>query len=71
MRDMYVEEVKSPTESKYPFDYFKILATSPTEQAFRPLKTVLFRGARLSREAEVARDIERERVRRTCSPATD
>ena len=29
MRDMYLEEVKSPAESKYPFDYFKILATIP------------------------------------------
>ncbi len=38
MRDMYLEEVKSPAESKYPFDYFKILATIPPDQAFRPLK---------------------------------
>jgi branched-chain amino acid transport system substrate-binding protein len=38
MRDMYLEEVKSPQESKYPFDYFKVLATIPAEQAYRPLK---------------------------------
>jgi branched-chain amino acid transport system substrate-binding protein len=38
MRDMYLEEVKSPADSKYPFDYFKILATIPADQAFRPLK---------------------------------
>jgi branched-chain amino acid transport system substrate-binding protein len=38
MRDMYLEEVKSPQESKYPYDYFKVLATIPAEQAFRPLK---------------------------------
>ena len=38
MRDMYLEEVKSPGELKYPFDYFKILATIPPDQAFRPLK---------------------------------
>jgi len=38
MRDMYLEEVKAPAESKYPFDYFKVLATIPAEQAFRPLK---------------------------------
>ena len=38
MRDMYLEEVKSPAELKYPFDYFKILATIPAEQAFRPLQ---------------------------------
>ena len=24
MRDMYLEEVKSPAELKYPFDYFNI-----------------------------------------------
>ena len=38
MRDMYLEEVKSPAESKYPFDYVKILTTIPAEEAFRPLK---------------------------------
>jgi branched-chain amino acid transport system substrate-binding protein len=38
MRDMYLEEVKKPQESKYPYDYFKVLATIPAEQAFRPLK---------------------------------
>jgi branched-chain amino acid transport system substrate-binding protein len=37
MRDMYLEEVKSPAESKYPFDYLKVLATIPAEEAFRPL----------------------------------
>ena len=37
MRDMYLEEVKSAAESKYPFDYFKILATIPAGQALRPL----------------------------------
>jgi branched-chain amino acid transport system substrate-binding protein len=38
MRDMYLEQVKSPAESKYPYDYFKILATIPADEAFRPLK---------------------------------
>jgi branched-chain amino acid transport system substrate-binding protein len=38
MRDMYLEEVKSPAQSQYPFDYFHILATIPSDQAFRPLK---------------------------------
>ena len=32
MRDMYLEEVKSPAESKYPFDYVKILATIPADK---------------------------------------
>jgi hypothetical protein len=35
---MHLEEVKSPAESKYPFDYFKFLATIPADQAFRTLK---------------------------------
>jgi branched-chain amino acid transport system substrate-binding protein len=38
MRDMYLERVKSPEESKYPFDYFKVLATIPADEAYRPLK---------------------------------
>jgi branched-chain amino acid transport system substrate-binding protein len=38
MRDMYLEEVKSPAQSQYPFDYFHIVATIPSDQAFRPLK---------------------------------
>ncbi len=38
MRDMYLERVKSPEESKYPFDYFEILTTIPASDAYRPLK---------------------------------
>jgi branched-chain amino acid transport system substrate-binding protein len=34
---MYLVEVKKPEESKYPWDYYKIRATIPAEQAFRPL----------------------------------
>jgi branched-chain amino acid transport system substrate-binding protein len=34
---MYLVEVKKPSESKGPFDYFKILETIPPDQAFRPL----------------------------------
>src|SRR5881296_4121576 len=33
----YLVEVKKPAESKYPWDYYKIRATIPAEQAFRPL----------------------------------
>ena len=33
----YLFEVKKPSESKGPYDYYKILATIPAEQAFRPL----------------------------------
>jgi branched-chain amino acid transport system substrate-binding protein len=34
----YLFEVKSPGESKYPYDYYKLRATIPAEQAFRPEK---------------------------------
>ena len=34
---MYLVEVKKPAESKYPWDYYKIRATIPADQAFRPL----------------------------------
>jgi branched-chain amino acid transport system substrate-binding protein len=34
---MYLFEVKTPAESKYPWDYFKVVATIPADEAFRPL----------------------------------
>lgn len=37
VHDMYVLEVKKPTESKYPWDYFTVKAIIAGEQAFRPL----------------------------------
>jgi branched-chain amino acid transport system substrate-binding protein len=37
MRPYYLLEVKKPSESKYPFDYLKLLATVPAEDAARPL----------------------------------
>jgi branched-chain amino acid transport system substrate-binding protein len=33
----YLVEVKKPAESKGPYDYYKIRATIPADQAFRPL----------------------------------
>jgi branched-chain amino acid transport system substrate-binding protein len=33
----YLVEVKKPSESKYPWDYYKVRATIPADQAFRPL----------------------------------
>src|SRR5499426_2120809 len=33
----YLVEVKKPSESKAPWDYYKVRATIPAEQAFRPL----------------------------------
>lgn len=34
----YLFEVKKPSESKYPGDFYKVRATIPAEDAFRPLK---------------------------------
>jgi branched-chain amino acid transport system substrate-binding protein len=37
VHDMYLAEVKKPGESKYPWDYYKLLKTIPGDEAFRPL----------------------------------
>ena len=37
IRDMYLFQVKTPTESKGPWDYYQLIKTVPGEQAFRPL----------------------------------
>src|ERR671916_978025 len=37
IHDMYLFEVKKPGESKGAWDYYKLLATLPGDQAFRPL----------------------------------
>jgi branched-chain amino acid transport system substrate-binding protein len=37
MRPYYLLRVKTPAESKYPFDYMKLLTTVPAEEAARPL----------------------------------
>jgi branched-chain amino acid transport system substrate-binding protein len=34
----YLFEVKKPSESKYAYDYYKVRATIPAEQAFRPME---------------------------------
>ncbi|MBV7538259.1 ABC transporter substrate-binding protein [Duganella sp. sic0402] len=34
VHDMYLMEVKKPSESKYPWDYYKVLATIPGDQAY-------------------------------------
>ena len=38
VHDMYLFEVKKPSESKAPWDYYKLRATIPAAEAFRPLK---------------------------------
>lgn len=37
LHSMYLVQVKKPDESKYKYDYYKVLTTSPGEQAFRPM----------------------------------
>ncbi|HWZ46181.1 MAG TPA: ABC transporter substrate-binding protein [Candidatus Saccharimonadales bacterium] len=37
VHDFYLFQVKSPAESKYPWDYYKLVATVPGDQAFQPL----------------------------------
>lgn len=37
MRDMYLAKVKTPAQSKYPWDYFKIVRTIPAEKTVAPL----------------------------------
>jgi branched-chain amino acid transport system substrate-binding protein len=37
IHDMYLFEVKSPAESKEPWDYYTLRRTIPAEQAFRPM----------------------------------
>jgi branched-chain amino acid transport system substrate-binding protein len=38
IHDAYLFEVKKPEESKYPGDFYKLRATIPAPEAFRPLK---------------------------------
>ena len=37
MKEMLLVQVKTPQESKYPWDYEKILSVIPAEQAWNPL----------------------------------
>lgn len=34
---MYLFEVKKPDESKYPYDYYRLVSTIPADKAFRPM----------------------------------
>jgi branched-chain amino acid transport system substrate-binding protein len=38
VHDAYLFEVKKPSESKYPGDFYHLRATIPAAEAFRPLK---------------------------------
>ena len=37
VHDMYLMQVKQPSESKYPWDYYKVVAKVPGDQAFSPM----------------------------------
>ena len=37
VHDMYLAQVKSPDDSKYPWDYYKILRVIPGDEAYKPL----------------------------------
>jgi branched-chain amino acid transport system substrate-binding protein len=37
LNPMFLFQVKTPAESKYPWDYYKLLRTIPADQAFRPM----------------------------------
>jgi len=37
LNPFYLFQVKSPVESRYPWDYYKLLHTTPADQAFRPM----------------------------------
>ena len=37
IHDMHLFQVKAPSESKQPWDYFRLVRTTPGEQAYRPL----------------------------------
>jgi branched-chain amino acid transport system substrate-binding protein len=37
VHDFYLFQVKSPGESKYPWDYYKLISTISADQAFQPL----------------------------------
>jgi branched-chain amino acid transport system substrate-binding protein len=37
VHDLYLVQVKTPADSKYPWDYYSILRTIPGDQAFKTL----------------------------------
>ena len=37
LRDLHYVEVKSPAESKYPWDYYRLIRDIPADQIYRPL----------------------------------
>ena len=37
VHDMYVVQVKAPRESKYPWDYYRVINVMPGSEAFGPI----------------------------------
>ena len=37
LNDMHLMRIKTPDESKHPYDFFKVAATLPGKDAFQPL----------------------------------
>jgi branched-chain amino acid transport system substrate-binding protein len=37
LRDLHYVQIKSPAESKYPWDYYKVLRDIPADEIYRPL----------------------------------
>jgi branched-chain amino acid transport system substrate-binding protein len=37
VHDMLLVQVKKPSESKYPWDYYNVLRVIPGDEAYRPL----------------------------------
>ena len=64
----YLFEVKKPAESKGPWDYYKLRATIPADQAFRPLKDGGCSLVEVERTAQPRDDRDLRRSdRRPCS----
>jgi branched-chain amino acid transport system substrate-binding protein len=38
IHDLYLARVKTPTQSRGPWDYYEIVSTLPAEEAFRPIE---------------------------------
>ncbi len=52
---VHLFEVKKPEESKYPYDYYKLVTTIPAEQAFRPIAEVWLPDDQVARPSRISR----------------
>jgi branched-chain amino acid transport system substrate-binding protein len=56
LHDMYFVQVKTPAESNGAWDYYKIIATIPGDQAFRPAGDECNRAAAIGSSASFANE---------------